>query len=52
MACQDYQAPNSSQESALAAQESALVGAAPVPSDRLYQFAALTVVLFMLATIL
>lgn len=45
MACQDYQAPTS-------AQESVLVAAAPVPSDRLYQFAALTVVLFMLATML
>ena len=34
------------------ARQAVLTADTPVPSDRLYQFAALTVVLFMLATIL
>lgn len=32
--------------------DAAAVAAMPVPSDRLYQFAAMTVVLFLLATII
>ena len=42
---QNYNAPDQTRQAVLTTD-------APVPSDRLYQFAALTVVLFMLATML
>jgi len=45
MSCQDYKAPDTAQESAPAIDAAA-------PSDRLYQFAAMTVVIFLLATML
>ena len=42
---QNYNAPDQ-------ARQASLTAATPAPSDRLYQLAALTVVLFMLATML